>query len=213
MVTTQHDCRMIDNTYSILTSTISLRSKNTQVLCSQYKAEFESSMKTRKGVVAPDETLTSKSERKREMQALQALAERLIHSNPQQWQQFDFSTAMLEALDETRRVKGHSAMRRHTRRLAKLLKHEDAQQVEALFERVDRQQHAETERFHRAERWRDRLLEAGDKALEELLDVCPNADRQQLRQLIRGAKQERERNKSPASQRKLFRYIKSLELI
>ena len=45
----------------------------------------------------------SKSERKREMQALQVLAERLIRLNPQQWQPFDFSSAMLEALDETRR--------------------------------------------------------------------------------------------------------------
>lgn len=159
-----------------------------------------------------DEVGVSKSQRKREMHALQALAERLAGLNPQQWQQFDFSGPMMAALDESRRVKGHNAMRRHLRRLGKLLQHEDAEQVKILFRRIDHAHLADTERFHRLERWRDRLLAGGDEVLGELLDVCPNIDRQQLRQLVRTAKQELEHNKPPVSQRKIFKYLKALDI-
>ena len=161
---------------------------------------------------SPAEAQVSKSERKREMHALQALAERLSRLNPQQWQQFDFSEPMKAALDESRRIKGHNATRRHVRRLGKLLQHEDNEQVRVLFQRIDHQHRADNQRFHRLEHWRDRLLENGDKVLEELLDVCPNIDRAQLRQLVRAAKQERERHKPPTNTRKLFKYLKELEI-
>ncbi len=38
---------------------------------------------------------------------------------------------------------------------------------------------------------RDRLIEEGDDAVPEVLNLWPDADRQQLRSLIRNAKRER----------------------
>ena len=160
----------------------------------------------------PEDGRVSKSERKREMHALQDLAERLADLKPGQWEQFEFSESMRAALEESRRVKGQNAMRRHVRRLGKLLQHEDAEQVRVLFQRIDNEHLADTERFHRLERWRDRLLEEDGEALQELLDVCPNADKQQLRQLIRSAKQEQEHAKPPVNQRKLFRFLRELDI-
>ena len=159
-----------------------------------------------------EEELVSRTQLKKEMHALQDLGERLMKLKPEIWQQFNFSESMRDALNESKRIKNHNAIRRHIRRLGKLLKDEDTEQVTTLFERMDNEHLQDTRRFHRIERWRDRLLDEGDSALKELLDVCPNADRQHLRQLIRSGTKERLQGKSPASQRKLFQYLKGLDI-
>jgi len=154
----------------------------------------------------------SKSEIKRELLTLQLLGERLVKLHPQQWEQFGLSQIMLEALEESRRIKNHNAMRRHVRRLGKLLRNEDAALVQTLFGRMDNEHLEDTDRFHRLEQWRERLLTEGDIALQALLEIAPEADRQHLRQLIRAGRREREQAQSPAAQRKLFKYLKELDL-
>ena len=64
--------------------------------------------------------------------------------------------------------------------------------------------------MHHIERWRDRLLEEGDTALELLLEEYPLADRQYLRQSIRNAKKEMQANKPPKTARGLFKYLREL---
>jgi ribosome-associated protein len=159
-----------------------------------------------------DQEEISKSQIKRELLELQDLAERLAGLKPEIWNKFSFSETMNSALDESRRIKSRNAMRRHIRRLGKLLRKEDVGQVRDLFQRMDNDHLEDTRRFHRLERWRDRLLEEGDSALKELLDECPNADHQHLRQLVRAGVKERLQGKSPAAQRKLFKYLRELSL-
>ena len=154
----------------------------------------------------------SKSEIKREMLALQALGERLVGLGPKRWEAFRFGPAMLEALQESRRISSHNAMRRHYRRLGKLLRQEDTALVQQLLQRMDDEQLQDSRHFQRLERWRERLLTEGDGALQALLEACPEADRQHLRQLIRGGRREREQGRPPALQRKLFRYLRELDL-
>ncbi len=158
------------------------------------------------------EEQVSRSEIKRQMLALQALGERLLKLKPAQWETFGFSEVMMDALRESQRIKSHNAMRRHIRRLGKLLNKEDTEKVEALFQRLDDQAMQDNRRFHRIEQWRDRLINGDDKTLSELLDICPNIDIQHVRQLIRSSKKERELTKPPAAQRKLFKYLKELDL-
>ena len=57
----------------------------------------------------------------------------------------------------------------------------------------------------------ERLLDEGDAALSELLDAHPGADRQQLRQLVRSALDERRKDKPPRAYRELYRAIRELE--
>ena len=63
---------------------------------------------------------------------------------------------------------------------------------------------------HIAERWRDKLIAEGSNALTELLNEQPQADRQQLRQLLRNAQKEVEAAKPPKSSRLLYHYLKDL---
>ena len=135
-----------------------------------------------------------------------------MNLSPGQWQALDLSPELIGALEESRRIKSHNAIRRHTRRLGKLLRQEETDKIEALFERIDNQHLAESRRLHRLESWRERLLDEGDDALQQLLAAAPDADRQRLRQMIRDGRREREAGRAPTNQRKLFRYLRELEL-
>ena len=55
-----------------------------------------------------------------------------------------------------------------------------------------------------------RLIDQGDDAIAEVLNLWPDADRQQLRTLIRNAKKEKEGNKPPKSARQIFQYLREL---
>ena len=57
---------------------------------------------------------------------------------------------------------------------------------------------------------RDRLVEEGDVAIPTVLELYPDADRQQLRSLIRNAQKEKATNKPPKSFRQIFQYLREL---
>jgi len=160
-----------------------------------------------------EEELVSRSQLKREMLALQALGERLIKLKPAQWNTLGFGSSLMEALEESTRIKNHVAIRRHIRRVAKLLNEEDTTKLNQLFTRMDDKDFQDKDAFHRLEQWRERLINEGDDALQKLLDDYPKADRNQLRQLIRASRKEREKEKTPSAQRKLFKYIRGLSEI
>jgi ribosome-associated protein len=155
----------------------------------------------------------SKSQQKRELLALQKIGDRLMNMTPSQVASFPLGPRLTEALEEARRIKGHSARRRHVRRVAKLLRSEDMDSIQQLLDKLDGEQLEEKRRFHQLERWRERLLQDGDSALTELLQICPQADSQQIRQLLRTARKEQDGARPTAAARKLFRYLKELEFV
>ncbi len=157
-----------------------------------------------------DEELISKSQLKREAHALQALGERLLELPAEQLATVPLPDELARAIDEAKRIKARGALKRHRQYIGKLMRSIEPEPIEAALEKLA-SRHAESIALqHRLERWRDRLLEEGDGALAELLEEVPHADRQHLRQLMRNARQERERNKPPKSNRELFRYLRDL---
>lgn len=153
----------------------------------------------------------NKSAGKRQMQALQQLAERLVGLSAERLQPLAMSEQLREALAEGRRLKVPDARRRHLRYLARLLHDEDSAPLQAFIDQLEAQGTASNRRFHALEQWRQRLIEEGDEALAELLEEYPDADRQQLRQLIRAAQREREQARPPAAARKLFQLLRAMD--
>lgn len=152
----------------------------------------------------------SKSQRKREHHALQALAESLIRLSAGQLATVPMSDTLRQDVIEARTMK-KGALRRQIRFLARLLSEEDAEAVFTAVERAAHGSREETARLHRIERWRQRLLENEPEALAAFIETHPGADRQRLRQLLRAARQERERNAPPQAFRRLFALIRELE--
>src|SRR3546814_10961745 len=67
----------------------------------------------------------------------------------------------------------------------------------------------ETAILHLAEHWRERLIDEGDKALAQWLQEFPDSDRQQLRQLLRNARDERSKARPPRALRGLLRSLRA----
>ncbi len=156
-----------------------------------------------------DEYIKSKTQIKREMEALQALGKRLMALKPDISAKAPISDVLHAALRESRRITQNEASRRHLQYIGKLMRDEDEAAVTAFVERYEIGAAANAQHFHKLEIWRDRLI-SDDKALAKFMSEYTAADRQRLRQLIRNARKEAEQNKAPASSRKLFKYIREL---
>lgn len=154
-----------------------------------------------------DDAPLSKSQLKREMQELQALGERIIALDPAVRARLPLSDDMLDAVEETGRIRSHEGRRRHMQYVGKVMRKEDRAAIQAAFDDIDQEHVQRNAAFHRLEQWRDRLID-DDEALEPFIEAHPHVDRQSLRQLIRNARNERQRGKPPASARKLFQLIR-----
>ena len=155
----------------------------------------------------------SRSEQRRQALDVLALAQQLAELSDAQLGRLPLPEHLLPLFQQTRRITAHVARKRQIAYVAKQLRREDNAMLEAVRDALSKDGEAarqETALLHRAERWRDRLLDEGDDALAELLDTCPQADRQQLRQLLRNTAEERARNKPPRAYRQLFRTLRDL---
>jgi ribosome-associated protein len=151
----------------------------------------------------------SKSRVKRELHALQDLAEQMVALPRAELQRLDFGDATREAIDETARIKDRRALRRHYKRIANCLARENTEPLRDLLAARERASREVSVRHHRTERWRARLIAEGDTALTELIDRYPGVDRQRLRALVRSARRDAERGRADAP-RKLFRFLREI---
>ena len=150
----------------------------------------------------------SKSQLKREMHALQQLGETLIAMTPAQRSRFPLSDDLLRAIDETARIRSHEGRRRHMQYVGKLMRKEDLEAIQSQFDAIENEREQRDHAFHRLEKWRDRLIDEGDDAIDQFMNDYPEADRQALRQLVRNARREHEQSKPPTSARKLFKHLR-----
>ncbi len=158
-------------------------------------------------MVDNNEQPPSKSEQKREHHAIQDLAEALAGLSASELEQIPLSDELRDAVKEASGLK-RGALKRQVRYIAKRLATEDSKEVGEALDRLLHGSREETARHHRIERWRERLLAEGQEALSEFLDAHPQTDRQQLRQLIRNARTERERGQPPKAFRKLYALLR-----
>ena len=163
-----------------------------------------------RGAPAPDER-PSKSQRKREARALFELGRTLVELPPSRLGAVPLDADLLKAIEFTRSVTAHVARKRELQHLAKLLRRIDAAPIRDALEAMDNEARQLTARHHRAERWRDRLIDEGDAAVSALCEARDDVDVQALRQLIRNAQRERRRDKPPAAARSLFRSLRELD--
>ncbi|RLQ21921.1 DUF615 domain-containing protein [Seongchinamella sediminis] len=153
----------------------------------------------------------SKSAVKRQMHALQDLGKTLSELNDKQLAQLPIEDEkLLEALRETRRIRSKNALKRHLQYVGKLMRDVEPEPFEAALEAMRQPAREAKALFQQLEQLRDEVLEAGVDGVETVLARWPQADRQQLRQLVLQHQRELSRGKPPAASRKLFRYLREL---
>jgi len=155
----------------------------------------------------------SRTQQRGEALEIRSLAEKLVALPAAQLARLPIPEELMPHIVETQRITSHIAHKRQLQFLAKQMRREEDEVLEAIRDAMDEGGDAarrETALLHRAEQWRDRLLSGGDEALADLLAEFPTADRQKLRQLARNATEERTKNKPPRAFRELFREIREL---
>jgi len=157
-----------------------------------------------------DEEVISKSQRKRDATAAQDLGKNILSLSQDAQNSIALPESLEKALNDARRIKKNSALKRQLQYIGKLMRAIDLEPIQAQYLKLTNHYDQDVKKFHHLEKWRDRLLAEGDKALEDLLNENPNADRQHLRQLVRQSAKESKMNKPPKSAREIFKYLKTL---
>jgi len=157
----------------------------------------------------PDEVYDgpSKSHRKREVEALQALGEILVELPDAQFKRIELPEELREAVAACRKITQNGALRRQKQYIGKLMRAVDPAPIQAQIDAFNGVSAAENARLHQAEKWRERLI-ADNEALTRFLDNYPGTDATHLRQIIRNARDEAARNKPPKAFRELFRTVR-----
>jgi ribosome-associated protein len=152
----------------------------------------------------------SKSQRKRDADALQALGVALLDLPPADLEALPLPEKLRDALELLRRITSRGAQVRQKQYIGKLMRKIDIEPIGAAIERQRIAQANQSRDFHRLEAWRDRLLAEGEPALAALLSTHPHADASRIRRLLGEAARERAAEKNPAAARELFRYLREI---
>jgi ribosome-associated protein len=153
----------------------------------------------------------SKSQRKRDMHALQALGERLVELPASQFARLDMPAELAEAVVLARRITAREGRRRQLQYVGKLMRHVDAEAIRAQLDVDDAQHRLETAVMHAAERWRDTLLDTPER-LAEFVERHPAAGPRNLHALLRSARAEHARQQRGRHYRELYRELRELLL-
>ena len=163
---------------------------------------------TRPDDIGPDDPdQISKSQRKRDVEALQAMGAELVKLSADRVKKLDLPEDLRQAVLECQRITSHGALRRQMQYIGKVMRKVDPEPIAEQLAEIRGESNVAKARFHGIERWRTRLLE-NDDALTEWLGRHPGSDAQQLRQLIRNARKEAELGKPPKSSRELFKVLR-----
>jgi ribosome-associated protein len=142
------------------------------------------------------------------MLALQAVGESLLSLNDNQLSKIPIDDErLLSAIREC----SNSARKRHLQLIGKIMRNIDPAPIEQALAALHNTKQESAAAFHQLEQLREDMLAAGVEGAELAMTRFPEADRQQLRQVILQHHREVQGHKPPSASRKLFRYLKELQ--
>ncbi len=118
----------------------------------------------------------SKSAKKRQVLALQALGERLIDLTEEQLREMVLDENLFNAIVAASKMKSRGALRRQRQLIGKLLRNVDPEPIDYAIETYHRQEIMDKEIFRRAEHWRDRIVQDQQDGLNEFFEATGNSN-------------------------------------
>lgn len=152
----------------------------------------------------------SKSQRKRDMHALQDLGERLLALQPHKLRALPIPPALLDAIELARRITSREGLRRQRQYIGRLMREIDSAPIIAALDDDGSRHRAEVAVMHAAERWRDRLL-ADPATVGEFLrqhPQPPDAAGPGLSAMVDEARAELARGEPGRRYRELYRHLR-----
>lgn len=152
----------------------------------------------------------SRTQKKKEAEALQVLGEKLANLSHEQIKDIDLPDDIYEAVRFAKTIKSRGARRRQMQYIGTLMRNIDPGPVMEAIRNIEEGDLKKAAAFREIETWRDELVSGNKALMEEILKQCPETDRQQLNRLVRNAIKERGSHKPPKSSRALFRYLANI---
>ena len=155
----------------------------------------------------------SKTARKNEAHALQALGTALLELPDERLGRLGLPEPLVDALRDTRRITSHEARRRQLQHVGKLMRSADVTAAQSAIDELQLGRAHDALALHRVERWRVELA-ADDAAVTRFAAAHPGCDVQRLRALVRQARKEgaaAPEVRSGRAWRELFRFIRDHE--
>lgn len=152
----------------------------------------------------------SKSQVKRELQALKDLGKSLISLPLKDLNKLALPEKLYDAVIKAQTLT-HGAFKREVGYIGAIIADEDYDVITSELDKLKQVHHGEVKQFHQYERWRDDLLAGNNVVMTLLHQQFTNFDSQYVRQLVRNAKKEAENNKPSKSSRLLFKYLQQCE--
>ncbi|MFP5404040.1 MAG: ribosome biogenesis factor YjgA [Gammaproteobacteria bacterium] len=149
----------------------------------------------------------SKSQKKREVEALQDLGAELVKLPDAQFKRIELPEDLRQAVADCRKITQNGALRRQKQFIGKLMRAIDPAPIQAQLDAFKGVSAAENAKLHQAEKWREKLI-ADNEALTGFMSAYPHTDVTHLRQLIRNARDEAARNKPPRAFREIYHVIR-----
>ncbi len=154
----------------------------------------------------------SKTQRKKDSHALQALGEQLVALPADKLRALALPDDLAGAVAEAQRIRAHEGRRRQLQWIGKLMRNLDDGALDRLregFDAATKQSREEIAQLHELEGWRERLL-ADDDAITAWIAAHPGTDAQQLRALVRATRKEQAQARPPRAFRELFQFLKTM---
>jgi len=155
----------------------------------------------------------SKSQIKRELQALRDLGKELLDLPIKDLNKLDLSERLYEALLKAENMT-KTALKRQIGFIGGLMVHEEHDEIKQNIEKIKKSHNGEKKQFHQLEQWRDALLAGDNAVITELREQFDMLDVQHIRQLVRNANKEASPENSakpPKSARLLFKYLQECQ--
>lgn len=151
----------------------------------------------------------SKSEIKRDAEELKRLGAELVELSKNSLDKIPLDDDLRTAIELAQKIK-KEGRRRQLQLIGKMLRSREEDPIRQALDKLKNRHNQQVALFHKLEMLRDRLVESGDDAMPEVFALYPDADRQQLRQMIRNAQKEKAANKPPKASRQIFQYLREL---
>lgn len=150
-----------------------------------------------------DDDFKSKTQVKNELKDITQLGMELADMGMGIIKKLPLNETTIEAFLELDNIRGNEARKRHFKRIGKLLREQELDDVKLTLEQIRMGQSIPKPKTE-TDQWLQRLLEEGVDS-ETFMQAYPDSDRQQLRQLLRNALKSPKKSKD-----KLRQFLQSI---
>ena len=150
----------------------------------------------------------SKSQRKRDMTALQKLGQDLTTLGKKQLEKLPLPDSLIAALAEYQRLpNSNEARRRQLQFIGRVMRDANHDEIQAELDKMRTPDRTQVRRAQLIEEWGDRLLDGEEDDINAFVALWPLAERLAIRQIVRNYSKDDE-EAARVHRRRLMSYIK-----